>query len=637
MAINTNTVQLVLSVKDDGSIVVEKFEGKVGDLEKAVDKSAKGPMKSFQEGWVGITAKIAIATGVIYGAARAISGFVDEAAEAEEIENRLRFSTETLGYSWQYAKTAVDAFANSVQESTRFSDEQARQALIDMLMYTRDFGKAQEGARLAMDMSVRTGQDLTSASRLIGMAMSGNVEMLGRYIPELRNLDNTLGSNASNAQKAEYAMRILHEKFGGTAQADIDSYAGKLAQFKNSWSDVREELGRKVLPVLKDVLDYVTKISRELTKEAPYKETPLFKFLGIEVTRRVELKGEELEEVLRQRQRIAQFQAQGLAGETKPDILPDLKKEVDIVKEVMAAYEAVIQRENELGEIAMARQELSELGWIKEKDIVSQVTEELIRLERETNEWGEITVGKQDLIESNWKKIKDRETETNRILLEAARLTGDTNLEREIQLKLLEEEIKQLVKMGVSEDAIKKYADAVKFSLSDVGQMWKTFNQTMSSAMAQNLTQMIKGAESWREAMMNIIGSVADAMLSTMLQMGIKAGMGAIGFSVLAMREGGIVRGEPVPVYGFQHGGVIKTNRPTLFMTSETGEEEYIIPKSKMGQGRESQTVIYNLITAVDAKSFDDMMKRNAASVMSISSRDAKGAGIMRNIMKGIR
>src|SRR5512139_809312 len=229
-------IQIVLEVSDKGTVTIDNVKDKVRDLSKSVETSA-APIKQFQEGWSAILGKLAVASGVVYGVSRAFESFVREASEAEQIENRLKFALETTGYSWQYAKSAVDEFASSIQASTRFSDEQARQALTDMMMYTRDFGKAQMGAKLAMDMSIRTGQDLHSTSRLIGMAMSGNVEMLGRWIPELRNLDTVLGSNATQAQKAEYAMKVLQEKFGGTSQADVKTYAGTVAQFKNAWDD----------------------------------------------------------------------------------------------------------------------------------------------------------------------------------------------------------------------------------------------------------------------------------------------------------------------------------------------------------------------------------------------------------------
>jgi len=147
-------------------------------------------------------------------------------------------------------------------ETTRFSDEEARAALTNMMMYTNEFANAELGAKLAMDMSIRTGQDLSTTTRLIGMAMTGNVEILGRYLPQLRNLDAVLGSDATMTEKAAYALKVLQEKFGGTAQADLDTYSGKVKQFSNAWNELKENIGTAFLPVLKEVFDVLTKIMK---------------------------------------------------------------------------------------------------------------------------------------------------------------------------------------------------------------------------------------------------------------------------------------------------------------------------------------------------------------------------------------
>lgn len=124
-----NKIQITIEIDDKGSIIVKQF----GDQSKKAleetqkgSKTATGALGDLREGWIGLTAKIAATTAVVYGVTRVFTSFVNEAAEAEQIENRLRFALETTGYTWQYAKSAVDDFANSIQKSTRYSDEQAR-------------------------------------------------------------------------------------------------------------------------------------------------------------------------------------------------------------------------------------------------------------------------------------------------------------------------------------------------------------------------------------------------------------------------------------------------------------------------------------------------------------------------------
>ena len=240
-----NEIEIVLQAVD-----------KTKEAFRSIEIESQGLLSKLRANWLEFTA----AGAAIFGMIRSIQSFVDEAAEAEQVENRLRFALENLGYSWDAARISVDKFASSIQEATRYSDEDARRVLTDMLLYTRDFSKALDASRLAMDMSARTGQDLSSSARMIGMALSGNVEMLGRYIPELRNLEDRLGASASQAEKAEYALKILNEKFSGTARADMESYAGKVKAFQNSWNDLKETLGSYLLPVLKECFDWLKKV-----------------------------------------------------------------------------------------------------------------------------------------------------------------------------------------------------------------------------------------------------------------------------------------------------------------------------------------------------------------------------------------
>ncbi|MBM4277272.1 MAG: hypothetical protein FJ130_05220 [Deltaproteobacteria bacterium] len=471
-------LQLVIEVDDKGTV---KLKTLGDEAKKVFDELVKGPaqvqghLESLSQSWVALTAKVTAATAAFYGISRIAKSFINEAAQAEEVQNRLRLALETIGYTWQYAKQAVDDFANSIQKTTRFSDEQARQALTDLMLYTNDFAKAQMGAKLAMDMSVRTGQDLHSTSRLIGMAMSGNAEMLGRYIPELRNLDAILGSNATMAEKAAYAMKILNQKFGGTAQADLDSYAGKLAQFKNSWSGFEKSIGNQILPIMKKWLDTLRGIVEELTKVPPYKEVPLFELFGVKVSRRIPLEGEELQELELQRARVRAFLSKGLAAEIKKDVLAPEKltgKEED----VLSAWNALISKANEYGEVVMARQELMELGWKKQAEEIKRLISE-----QEMDEWI-------DSLGGAW---------------------GDAAL----KAKLYEEACDEAI------DANQMAIPELLKVPNELQAVWDSLSKNIGDVWANNVSGMIKGAQSAKEALDNIWKGMADAFVSAVAKM----------------------------------------------------------------------------------------------------------------------
>jgi hypothetical protein len=265
----SETLRLAIEVDaSKGTAVVKEFTGTV-DQAKAewskVPAAAQGPLAQFntqmqalQSQWSGVVVGAGIVAGGIYVATRAIGAFADAAAEAEQIESRMAFQLGQAGYNFSAIKPIVDDFANSVQRTTRFTDEMARQGLGQMMQYIPDVNKAMEAVRLAMDMSTQTGMDFISTTRYMGMAMTGDVEILGRYIPALRDLDAKLGANATSAEKAAYAIEVLNKTFSGAAAADLETYAGKVQHLKNQWDDFKEAVGKEiVVPALQNWLDWI--------------------------------------------------------------------------------------------------------------------------------------------------------------------------------------------------------------------------------------------------------------------------------------------------------------------------------------------------------------------------------------------
>ena len=255
MADNSNTLQLTLQVKDDGSVVIDTVKGKIEGLGQTTNKSGSGigsTLSGLKSNWIALAAGVTAGYLAIKGGIDTITDLVNIAAEAEQIESRMAFQLGQVGYKFDEIKPFVDSFADSILKTTRFSDEMARQGLGQMMQYTSDVNQAMQGTKLAMDMSTQSGQDLNSTTRLVGMAMNGNSEILGRWIPELRDLESKVGANATAAEKWAYTQDLLNKKFGGAAQKDLQTYAGQVAQFKNELDELKETAGRGLLPYAQD-------------------------------------------------------------------------------------------------------------------------------------------------------------------------------------------------------------------------------------------------------------------------------------------------------------------------------------------------------------------------------------------------
>jgi hypothetical protein len=113
-----------------------------------------------------------------------------------------------------------------------------------------------------MDISASTGRDLEQVSLTLGKAYGGNFGALQKLGIPLD--DNIKKSGDFNVVQAE-----LVRLFGGAAQANTETYAGKLAILQERFSDIQEGLGAKLLPKLTNLLDIVIKVSKAFSGEDP--------------------------------------------------------------------------------------------------------------------------------------------------------------------------------------------------------------------------------------------------------------------------------------------------------------------------------------------------------------------------------
>jgi hypothetical protein len=240
------------------SIILEAAD-KTKEAFNSVKSNSEGLLSSLKSHWAEFTA----AGASIYGLIKGVQDFVNVAAEAEQIESRMAFQIEAVGVKYKDVKTAIDAFATSIQNTTRFSDDAARSGLQQMMQYTVNLSEAMKGLKLAMDMATQVaGGDLTLAIKYVGMAMNGDIEVLSKMNPAFKNLTNTLGENATQAEKMAFGLKELTRLFGGASEKDLSTYGGKVDQLNKGWIEFKKTLGGELIPTLNEVLDLLTKIGK---------------------------------------------------------------------------------------------------------------------------------------------------------------------------------------------------------------------------------------------------------------------------------------------------------------------------------------------------------------------------------------
>jgi hypothetical protein len=194
----------------------------------------------------GILAGLAGALGVGLGMAglvAVIKSSVSAYSEAESSLKRLSISVESTGASWKAAKDGIIGYAQEMQKTTRFSDEEVQASLSRVINLTGNVAESFRITTLATDLAAAGFGGLEETTSLLSRAMSGNTMMLERQLPILKDMFKALGENATGAQKAEVAFRYLNERFGGSAQKDLLTFAGAMQSLKNWVDEIKEAFG----------------------------------------------------------------------------------------------------------------------------------------------------------------------------------------------------------------------------------------------------------------------------------------------------------------------------------------------------------------------------------------------------------
>lgn len=241
--------QLNLTVKvntETGALEV------LGSKLKDIGEKGKETGTSFGN-LTGAGMQLASALGVVATGAGIIEFFkkaVTEANADAEALRRLQFTLEANGVSWATNKDKIMLWSEGLQETTRFSNTQALEALGKLSKSTKDVGQAQEGVKVAMGLSVGTGMDLNNALDLMQNLMAGNE----RAVTQARR---ELGAFVGTASNAQEVMDRLSAKFGDAALKE-ESFTKSSSQMTNAWDDFSKQVGNAFIPALSSILDILT-------------------------------------------------------------------------------------------------------------------------------------------------------------------------------------------------------------------------------------------------------------------------------------------------------------------------------------------------------------------------------------------
>jgi len=234
---------------------LKPVEDGLGGIDRKGDEAKKTLQNLWPQFAIGSLAADALQKGIGF-LKNELRDTIRAAIESEEAESNLRLALETTGRQVDQNFDHFNDYATSLMKVSRFDDEaiKSTQALLLQLTDLDQYGidRATEGALGLAAVFSGQGMTLESAAQIVAKAMEGNVEMLGRYIPKVKD-----GKTA--AEKAAIAQAELAKMFD-RAKGSVDTAAGQADRLKIAWGEFKEKIGGEWLAEFTDAIKGLIKV-----------------------------------------------------------------------------------------------------------------------------------------------------------------------------------------------------------------------------------------------------------------------------------------------------------------------------------------------------------------------------------------
>lgn len=254
---NEAQIKAVITADDRASSVLKGFGSHVESIGNKVADVAKVAA-------IGIAAAGAAATAFAVSSVKAFEDSQNQIAQTNAV-------LKSTGGVAGIAAFEVTKLANSLQKTTKFSDEEVRSAENLLLTFTA-IGKDifPQATKTVLDMATALGEDTKSASIQLGKALQDpilGITALRRvgvnFSDKQKDVIQSLVDTGKKAEAQKLILKELQVEFGGSAEAAGKTFAGQLAILKNSFNDVQESIG---LVIVKGLTPLVGKMAEFLNK-----------------------------------------------------------------------------------------------------------------------------------------------------------------------------------------------------------------------------------------------------------------------------------------------------------------------------------------------------------------------------------
>tara|TARA_R100000655_G_scaffold91646_1_gene132496 strand:- start:12053 stop:14353 length:2301 start_codon:yes stop_codon:yes gene_type:complete len=246
-----------------------KFGADLKPFERAMNKAQKKLKrfgKSIQKTGKSLTTSLTLPIAALGVAS--VKAFDKQQKAIAQVEAGLKSTAGTVGFtSKELQKMAAD-----LQKTTLFGDEEILQgATAQLLTFTNITGtQFEKTQKIALDLATRLDGDLKSASIMLGKALNdpiANLSALSRagiqFSDDQKSVVKSLVETGQLAEAQTIILEELEKQYGGSAAAAAEAGLGPIQQLKNQLSDLSEQIGERLLPFVKQFVDWLVKMAEK--------------------------------------------------------------------------------------------------------------------------------------------------------------------------------------------------------------------------------------------------------------------------------------------------------------------------------------------------------------------------------------
>lgn len=194
---------------------------------------------------------LSFATSLVSGSVGKLTNIFGKQEKAER----------TLSQAIGGTSTRLLEYASALQAKTAFGDEDIIQVQATLAQYTNEEEKLKDLTAAVLDFATAKGMDLNSASELVGKSIGSSTNALSRY-------GITIQGAVGSQERFNSAMKgLTKEGILGQAEAQADTFTGRMQQAQNLFGDVAELIGQQFVPAVDKVVIKFVNFSKTLLKQ----------------------------------------------------------------------------------------------------------------------------------------------------------------------------------------------------------------------------------------------------------------------------------------------------------------------------------------------------------------------------------